>query len=715
MKSHGGFSLNYKLTIGLVLVMVFSILIPTSPMVLATVDIERTHTLADEGVMGVVLIDDLHSNDYYRYGDLNIVEDRLNDEGYLTIYASDFSSWSEALSKSHYLLMTAPMSEITIDEITDVVSWFESGSRNLLISSRGDHEGDFKRDSMNSLLTALGVSMQAQDDNVYTTDPNANNPWYIETDNFETDLDTGLFVGVDLINFFSPSSVSVTASSTVLVYAEAPAYQSNENGDPAAVIYDDTDDGTGGSAIPLAGYEEVTLGTEIDHVAVVGTTLWADFDYGDSDAQDTVFIHNLLKYMRDQTLVDGEIVIDLSDETIPEVRIAFPHDEANLKGTVTIDVEGKDIFGIDSYEIYLDNELVSSVSTYVWDTTASTEGEHTIKAVVKDAAGHEASVTHTYYVYQNYTNQLRTSPKIMTYNIKESGIYPEWMEVMKEENADIVILVETGDFDDNSNELLNTYAGKLNDYFFDFIEFQTYTLQGIMNSWNGITILSRYDITESSKIDSLTLDSGSTIPVNLPFLYSELDLMGQPLHIVGAHLTCCGGNEPDRNNQVEGIINFMDELGDEPIVFLGDMNSQSPDDVTEAESSLGTEAINIILDDDHTRGSTVHTFSDVHVELNPSDTGATYPNWDPPSRIDYIFVNQWFDGKFSSSTTGDTDHASGASDHYSVDVILDFSDWITQAIDDSDGETGSDGFLPGFTLILTLTSFITLVVIKRRK
>ncbi len=45
----------------------------------------------------------------------------------------------------------------------------------------------------------------------------------------------------------------------------------------------------------------------------------------------------------------------------------------------------------------------------------------------------------------------------MTFNIRESGEdpdYPDWKTVVKEENADIIMFIETGYWDDNSNEKL---------------------------------------------------------------------------------------------------------------------------------------------------------------------------------------------------------------------------------------------------------------------
>ena len=48
------------------------------------------------------------------------------------------------------------------------------------------------------------------------------------------------------------------------------------------------------------------------------------------------------------------------------------------------------------------------------------------------------------------------------------------------------------------------------------------------------------------------------------------------------------------------------------------------------------------------------------------------------SRIDYIFVNQFFNDLILDSTTGDTKSALFGSDHTSVDVNINFTDLISE-------------------------------------
>ncbi len=652
---------------------------------------------------GVVIIDDIHDNDYSS-SDLTKIVDDLIEKNYLPYYASYFANWTEALSFAHYLIIGATYSSISTDDITAIKTWMDSGSKNLLIASRGDF-ASVNFSDLNDILTQIGANSRVQDDNIYTTRADANREWYIDTSVFNTDY-SDLFTGVNNINFFSPSSISNANANEILVYANKESYQTNQTGDPPETVYDDTKDGVGGDSIPIVTLENVTD----DRVAVTGSTLWADFDYGDSSADDTVFFGNLMNYFTEQTIAsDGSIVIgDIPDYIDPEVKIIYPHDKAVLKGTVTIILDAFDLAGIASYEISIDDNVVATTGEYVWDTTTVSDGDYLVTAKVTDNNGNTASVTHSYTVDQNHVATLNDKPKIMTYNIKESGLYSEWIDVVKEENPDILMLVETGDFDDNNNELLNNYTNLFNEYFFDEIKYESYTLQNIENAWNGITLLSRFPIKDASMINKVTLDDGSSFSVPLPFLTSEIEISDtDTVQIVGAHLTCCTDGFDNRVKEMEGIINYFDTM-DKPIIFLGDMNSLSPVDTSDT-TGLGIEPIKMLITSNHVKSSVKHTFIDAHTKLNPSDQGYTYKGY---SRIDYIFVNQYFFDMLISSTTGDSASAEMGSDHVPVDLIIDltkdFPVFPNDTLPSSNAETPSINFIQAFSVLM-----VTLVIRKK--
>ena len=280
--------------------------------------------------------------------------------------------------------------------------------------------------------------------------------------------------------------------------------------------------------------------------------------------------------------------------------------------------------------------------------------------------------TATPHDFQPITNdsKIRTSIsqssafKVMVYNVEGSGQNADWKEVVKEENADVFIAIETGDWDDTSG---------------DGFDGSGVTTQGISSEFSGETVLSRFPIVSSNQIPLVTLDNGTDdFDVSHDFLDVELSVSGTNIHIIAAHLKAYPGaeNEEKRELAQEGIINYMDVLGQVPIIYAGDLNSFSPEDIGLNNDQDGLEygPCTMLVDpEDSTYGSsasTIHLWKDVHRELNPSDLGITFPDPSYTSRIDFIFVNDFFFEGIINSTTGDTAHASSGSDHYSVDVFI---------------------------------------------
>ena len=265
--------------------------------------------------------------------------------------------------------------------------------------------------------------------------------------------------------------------------------------------------------------------------------------------------------------------------------------------------------------------------------------------------------------------------KVMNFNVQEGGIHPEWKQLVKEENPDIWIAIETGTWDDYGNKKLNDYISEFKSYFDNEYPFTGYTAQEIKYSSSGAAILSRYPILEFDQLDTVCLDDGSPFQSIHVSIYAIIKIGSVEVHFVGTHLKAYAGSieEEKREKEQEGIINFMDNLGNVPLLYLADMNCFSPQDADFVcgGSDLGTRPINMLINSSDPHASKVHTFRDVFRELNPTDAGYTYPTMN--SRIDYIFANSFFDSKLLNSTVGDTSTADTASDHYSVDVFIDGS------------------------------------------
>ena len=263
---------------------------------------------------------------------------------------------------------------------------------------------------------------------------------------------------------------------------------------------------------------------------------------------------------------------------------------------------------------------------------------------------------------------------------------PEWKDVVKAENPDIAIFVETGLWDNSGDYELNQHLKEFNAYFYDEAPYVGYTDQSASFSTTGEAIFSRYPILDYTEVKTMKLDDGTDYAVTHEIIHSIVDINGKEVHIIGVHLKAGGGDfDIDRKEwEQEAIINYMDtEVGDAPLIYIGDLNSHSPDDTGDlagdAQGSLGYGPVTMILyPEDLEYGqfsSTVHIFTDVFRTLNPDDPGVTYNVETLRSRIDYIFVNQYFNTSLVSSNVGSgTSYDNIGSDHYTVEAIISIED-----------------------------------------
>ncbi|MHA2214505.1 MAG: endonuclease/exonuclease/phosphatase family protein [Candidatus Hodarchaeales archaeon] len=278
--------------------------------------------------------------------------------------------------------------------------------------------------------------------------------------------------------------------------------------------------------------------------------------------------------------------------------------------------------------------------------------------------------------------ELSNEPiKILAYNIEESGIDPDWKEVIREENPDIMVLVETGNFDDATNDGFGrsdftSLITELNSYFPKENPYEAYTAQDIHYDTSGEAVFSRFPVLNFVQLHTLTLDDSSSFVPSHDFIDAEINVTGVIIHVIGVHLKCCGGstNELKRERAQEGINNYMDSLGSVPIIYLGDLNTFSPEDTgtLAPQGDLGYTIIPMLTDPSNPKGCALHTFFDVYRTLNTVDPGYSYYSSSYRSRIDFIFANSFFTGKFINTTVGDTESASISSDHFSVDAFIQF-------------------------------------------
>ncbi len=383
-------------------------------------------------------------------------------------------------------------------------------------------------------------------------------------------------------------------------------------------------------------------------------------------------------------------ILSVIDNVPPTAAFANPLNDDICSGTLVINVDATDTGSIgakiNKVEIYIDDVLKSSENGYSWDTNQYDDGYHTLNTIVYDKKGNTAEDRINVTV-DNFLNPAPTDMfKILNFNILESGLNPEWLEVVKTENPDIAVFIETGYWDNSDNYLLDLYIKQLNGYFYEEAPYEGYTTQGVQYSTQGAAILSRYPIVDFFYDDSVTLDDETEHHLASDFGHAVVDIQGNEVHIIGYHLKCCSGTheEERRAKETEGFINYMDDLGDVPIIFIGDTNSMALSDdnqsLPEAGADFGFAPSIMLLDPSHPEygqySSKVHNFTDVYRHLHPNDTedGRTLHVLNMHSRIDHIFVNQHFNNTLINSTVGSgTIYDDPASDHYSVDAFISIS------------------------------------------
>ncbi|RMG33884.1 MAG: hypothetical protein D6732_11180 [Methanobacteriota archaeon] len=363
-------------------------------------------------------------------------------------------------------------------------------------------------------------------------------------------------------------------------------------------------------------------------------------------------------------------------------------DGQTVSGFVSIGLDGNDRSLIKDWEIRIDGVAVSYSSFYVWDSRSASAGSHTIAAIATDMFGNSITTSVTVNVDNSAFGGVApldySAVKFMTYNIEASGQNPGYIDVIKEENPDVLLLVETGDMDDRGNATINRLLVDLNTYFSNELPYLQAMTLGQGSMYTGLAVLSRVPILSAKLIPLVTLDSGSLYDVSHDFIDVKLAIGTGTVHFIGAHLKASSGttNENKRERAQEGIINYMDSLGSSAnIIYAGDLNSFSPQDTgaLAPNGNLGYGPMTMLVDPANATygqySSTVHTFTDVFRTLNPTDPGYTYYTSPYESRIDFMVVNGYLAGQMLSSTVGDTPSATGASDHYSVDGIFDLSAW----------------------------------------
>lgn len=338
----------------------------------------------------VAMIDFAHSNDYAP-DELTAINMTLAINGYELI-EQDTAITAGSLSTVDLLIMTCAQDAYTVDELSAISTWFQSGDKALLLTGRGDFDTYSDNLNMDQVLIEIGSNIRINDDNVYME--GTYNPWYNDVDTIPAPADTvNLTYGVDVISFFSPNSLYFLDDDPVLpiIYADVTAYQTNQNPPESTVVYDDVMDGVWGEQIPLAAAEEI--GTS--RLFVAGTTFFSDFDHGSAFSDNIQLLENFLEWATGNR----------SENSIADV-----------------------------------DEVGPRISDIEWDPTSPAVGQSVnVSATVTDPSG----VSAVNLKYNNGTHNVVLSM------ITEGGdIYTA--EILDVSNGTLVIIIESLDNDANT-------------------------------------------------------------------------------------------------------------------------------------------------------------------------------------------------------------------------------------------------------------------------
>jgi endonuclease/exonuclease/phosphatase family metal-dependent hydrolase len=385
------------------------------------------------------------------------------------------------------------------------------------------------------------------------------------------------------------------------------------------------------------------------------------------------------------------VIIFTGETDPPTITNLTPIQYEIVSGVIEISIEatdtGENPSGMGSYKIYINDVLVSKENTYDWDTTQYEDGSvHIINFKAYDKKRNVAERE----IIVTVDNTIDPTPtdvfKVLNYNIWESGKMSEYLDVIIEENPDIAVLVETGGLDNANNSQLIQICNRVGGYYYKQAPFEGRAdLLGPTSHsvTNGEAIISRYPILDFLQIDTWRTDAGPNVTLYRDFFDAVIDINGVVTHVIGYHGKCCSPTPSTnttemRETEAELMINYVDDLGDVPVMVLGDFNSHSPDDVGDLAPLgwLGDGPLRMWLrPEDPSYGHLspkVHNFTDVFRELYPDDPGHSFGYWEPQywGRIDFILVNDFWADRMINATVGDTPSANLGSDHYSVDVFL---------------------------------------------
>jgi hypothetical protein len=135
------------------------------------------------------------------------------------------------------------------------------------------------------------------------------------------------------------------------------------------------------------------------------------------------------------------------DTTAPAVSLTSPLNGSTVGGTSTVAASASDNIGVVGVRFQIDNSSLGAEDTtspysVSWNTTASTNGTHTVKAFARDAAGNTGVATITVTV-ANPDVQPTGTIVLHAAQVPDSRIVGNWVKVVDSTAADGIALRNT--------------------------------------------------------------------------------------------------------------------------------------------------------------------------------------------------------------------------------------------------------------------------------
>lgn len=148
---------------------------------------------------------------------------------------------------------------------------------------------------------------------------------------------------------------------------------------------------------------------------------------------------------------------------------------------------------------------------------------------------------------------------------------------------------------------------------------------------------------------------------------------GADLRIFGVHLSAvhAAWTERRRVRELRALLAAIDAHGDSRHILLGDFNTIAPDERLDVEKLPGRLRFLVWLSGGKIRWQTIAImlgagYVDAFRLLHPSDSGLTFPTWDPHVRLDYVFVPRSFADHLTHCEVVTADGVRAASDHFPI-------------------------------------------------